>query len=102
MNYALVGAFVLGLGGLLIAGLLWLASGGALHKRHDLYLAIEEESVSGLNLNAPVKFFGVEVGKPQDRPWGMRDFTLFDPSGVLWRIAQNIAQNTSSKNEPKP
>ena len=34
--------------------------------------------------------FGVKVGEPEDRPWAMRDFTLFDPSGVLWRIAQNI------------
>ncbi len=34
--------------------------------------------------------FGVQIGRPQDQPWGMRDFTLFDPSGVLWRIAQNI------------
>ena len=23
------------------------------------------------------------------QPWRMRDFTLSDPSGVLWRIAQN-------------
>jgi catechol 2,3-dioxygenase-like lactoylglutathione lyase family enzyme len=34
--------------------------------------------------------FGVRVGSPQDQPWAMRDFTLFDPSGVLWRVAQNI------------
>lgn len=34
--------------------------------------------------------FGVAIGEPEDRPWGMRDFTLFDPGGVLWRIAQNI------------
>ena len=34
--------------------------------------------------------FGVEVGAPQDQAWAMRDFTLFDPGGVLWRIAQNI------------
>ena len=33
--------------------------------------------------------FGVGVGDPEDRPWAMRDFTLFDPSGVLWRVAQN-------------
>ena len=26
---------------------------------------------------------------PADRPWGMRDFTIADPTGVLWRIAQN-------------
>jgi uncharacterized glyoxalase superfamily protein PhnB len=35
--------------------------------------------------------FGVAVGAPQDQPWGLRDFTLFDPSGVLWRIGQNIS-----------
>lgn len=28
--------------------------------------------------------FGVQIGSPTDQPWGMRDFTLFDPSGVLW------------------
>ena len=33
--------------------------------------------------------FKVSIGTPQDQAWGMRDFTLFDPSGVLWRIAQN-------------
>lgn len=63
MNYAVVGAFVLVLGGALIAGVLWLASGGAFQTKYDMYLAIEEESVSGLNLNAPVKYNGVEVGK---------------------------------------
>ena len=66
MNYALVGAFVLVLGAVLIAGALWLASGGAFQKKYDLYLAIEEESVAGLNLNAPVKFNGVDVGKVRD------------------------------------
>lgn len=34
--------------------------------------------------------FGVSVGDPVDQPWAMRDFTLFDPAGVLWRIAQNL------------
>lgn len=63
MNYVLVGAFVLILGAALVAGLLWLASGGALGKKYDLYLAIENESVAGLNLNAPVKYNGVAVGK---------------------------------------
>lgn len=63
MNYALVGAFVLVLGGLLIGIVLWLASGGAFQTKYDLYLAVAEESVSGLNLNAPVKYSGVDVGK---------------------------------------
>jgi len=42
---------------------LWLASGGAFQKKYDLYQAIEDESVAGLNLNAPVKYSGVDVGK---------------------------------------
>jgi hypothetical protein len=32
--------------------------------------------------------YGVSAGPPEDREWKMRDFVLFDPSGVLWRIAQ--------------
>lgn len=66
MNYALVGAFVLVLSSVLIAGVLWLAAGGAFQKKYNLYLAIMDESVAGLNLNAPVKYSGVEVGKVRD------------------------------------
>jgi len=40
--------------------------------------------------------FGLQVGEPENRPWAMRDFTLFDPSGVLWRIAQNIPRQAGS------
>jgi len=66
VNYPLVGLFVLVLGAALIGGVLWLASGGAFQKHYDLYLAIEDESVAGLNLNAPVKYNGVDVGKVRD------------------------------------
>ena len=63
VNFTLVGAFVLVLGAALIGGVLWLAAGGAWQKHYDLYQAIMEESVAGLNLNAPVKYNGVDVGK---------------------------------------
>ena len=63
MNYALVGGFVLILSAVLIAILLWIASGGAFQTKYDLYLAIEHESVAGLNVNAPVKYNGVDIGK---------------------------------------
>ncbi|QDV16389.1 Glyoxalase-like domain protein [Gimesia panareensis] len=33
--------------------------------------------------------YNVKVTEPEERPWGMRDFVLIDPSGVLWRIAEN-------------
>jgi phospholipid/cholesterol/gamma-HCH transport system substrate-binding protein len=66
VNYPLVGLFVLLLGGALIAGVLWLAAGGGFQKKYDLYRAISGESVAGLNLNAPVKYNGVNVGKVRD------------------------------------
>ena len=62
----MVGAFVLLLSAILIFTVLWLASGGTLQKKVDLYLAIMEESVAGLNVNAPVKYNGVDVGKVQN------------------------------------
>jgi catechol 2,3-dioxygenase-like lactoylglutathione lyase family enzyme len=34
--------------------------------------------------------YGVTVHPPADRPWGIRDFVIIDPTGVLWRIGQNI------------
>lgn len=63
MNYTLVGIFVVVLAAVLTAGVLWLASGGAMRKHYDRFLAIEEESVAGLSVNAPVKYNGVDVGR---------------------------------------
>ncbi len=37
-----------------------------------------------------VSKYGVKVTPIEVQPWRMRDFCLFDPSGVLWRIGQNI------------
>jgi uncharacterized glyoxalase superfamily protein PhnB len=34
--------------------------------------------------------YGIKTEPPEDRPWGLRDFILVDPTGVLWRIGQNI------------
>ena len=33
--------------------------------------------------------YGVKVTSIEQQPWRMRDFVVIDPSGVLWRIAQN-------------
>jgi catechol 2,3-dioxygenase-like lactoylglutathione lyase family enzyme len=37
-----------------------------------------------------IERYGVRAEPPADRPWGIRDFVLVDPTGVLWRIGQNI------------
>jgi catechol 2,3-dioxygenase-like lactoylglutathione lyase family enzyme len=34
--------------------------------------------------------YGVFAEPPADRSWGIRDFVIVDPTGVLWRIGQNI------------
>lgn len=61
VNYTAVGAFVVALSVALVAGVLWLTTGlGGAQYNH--YLAYVSESVSGLNVNAPVKYRGVDVG----------------------------------------
>ena len=34
--------------------------------------------------------YGVATEPPSDKPWGIRDFIITDPTGVLWRIGHNI------------
>lgn len=61
-NYTLVGAFVLFLGAAFIWAVLWISAGGP-PQHLDYYLVYMSESVSGLNVDAPLKFRGVDVGK---------------------------------------
>ncbi|MDM1532933.1 VOC family protein [Myroides marinus] len=42
-----------------------------------------------VNLDLQTKY-SIRLTDVEDREWGMRDFVLIDPSGVLWRIAHNI------------
>ncbi len=63
VNYAAVGVFVLALGAVFIAGILWLAVGAGNKKEYMLYMSIINESVAGLSVDAPVKYLGVDVGK---------------------------------------
>ena len=36
--------------------------------------------------------YNIKAEPPEDRPWRIRDFILIDPTGVLWRIGQNISE----------
>jgi 2-C-methyl-D-erythritol 4-phosphate cytidylyltransferase/2-C-methyl-D-erythritol 4-phosphate cytidylyltransferase/2-C-methyl-D-erythritol 2,4-cyclodiphosphate synthase len=38
--------------------------------------------------------FGTRIDPPELRPWGLRDFVLFDPSGVLWRVVDSATDAT--------
>ena len=61
-NFAVVGVFVVALGAALMGGVLWLASGKSYGNRYDIYQTYMTDSVAGLNLNAQVKYRGVDVG----------------------------------------
>ncbi|UKE50254.1 glyoxalase [Xanthomonas translucens] len=57
-----------------------------------LHLWVEDADAWWRRLDAAdlVGRFGARVGVPEDRPWGMRDFSLHDPGGVLWRIGHAL------------
>lgn len=61
VNYTLVGAFVLVFGSILLLIAMWL-SFGFQKQSYTTYVAYFDGSVSGLNLNATVRFNGVPVG----------------------------------------
>jgi phospholipid/cholesterol/gamma-HCH transport system substrate-binding protein len=65
VNYTFVGSVVLLIIASMIVGIFWLMkpSDEAQNKRYYIYF---NESVSGLNINSPVKYRGVNVGKVED------------------------------------
>ncbi|HQT25025.1 MAG TPA: MlaD family protein [Burkholderiales bacterium] len=66
VNYAIVGFFVLVFSMALIAVVIWLGAGAEYRKTYDEYLVYMDESVAGLNPNAPVRFKGVSIGRVKD------------------------------------
>lgn len=43
-----------------------------------------------INQSNVVAKYGTKIWPIELQPWKMRDFCITDPSGVLWRIGQNI------------
>jgi Glyoxalase/Bleomycin resistance protein/Dioxygenase superfamily len=63
---------------------------------YQMHLLVENVDAWHEKAKAVAERFNVKVGEPENQPWAMRDFTLFDPSGVLWRIAQNLPKQAKS------
>lgn len=61
VNYAVVGAFVILLTAAITLAIIWLSSGFSLQANAE-YLVYMTESVSGLSLDSPVEYNGVNVG----------------------------------------
>lgn len=63
-NYTIVGAFVIFFMALLVLAIIWFSA--SQYKPHETYQVYMGEAVSGLTIQAPVKFNGVEVGYVDD------------------------------------
>lgn len=61
INYTVVGAFMVALISFLVLGIIWLSSGFSF-EHYSTYLIYMQESISGLNVESPVEFNGVDVG----------------------------------------
>ncbi|MDK2122984.1 VOC family protein [Parachitinimonas caeni] len=58
---------------------------------HVMHLLVEDVDAWWQQLQRAgiAEKYQVRISAPQDQPYAMRDFTLYDPSGVLWWIGQN-------------
>jgi len=63
----------------------------ALAENFMMHILVEDVDAWWKQVHASgvVEKYGVRVTPIEMQPWRMRDFCLFDPSGVLWRIGQN-------------
>jgi catechol 2,3-dioxygenase-like lactoylglutathione lyase family enzyme len=65
---------------------------GALAEHFMMHILVEDVAAwwAHVNDSGVAARYGVKVTEIVSQPWRMKDFCLYDPSGVLWRIAQNI------------
>lgn len=61
VNYTIVGAFVIILFSFIVLAIIWLSSGFSF-QQYSKYMIYMQESISGVTLDSPVEFNGVNVG----------------------------------------
>jgi phospholipid/cholesterol/gamma-HCH transport system substrate-binding protein len=66
VNFARIGAFVILLFVLLLVFIFWLGKFGFEKKHYDYYTIYFTESISGLNIESPIKYKGFEVGSVKE------------------------------------
>lgn len=91
VNYARIGLFVVLLGTALIAVILWLGKRES-RRAYDFYDVYVRESVTGLNVNAAVKYMGVNVGFVKEMAVDPED-----PQRV--RLTLSVARGTPVKED---
>jgi len=91
VNYVIVGSFVVVLGAVLLGVVLWLSK-GEYRGSYDRYYTYTRESVSGLSVDATVKYHGVNVGRVKEIALNPED-----PEQV--RLALDITRGTPVKQD---
>jgi phospholipid/cholesterol/gamma-HCH transport system substrate-binding protein len=91
VNYTLVGSFIVVLGATLLAVVVWLSKGDyrGVYERYYSYMT---ESVSGLSVDATVKYRGVEVGR-------VREIVLNPENMEQVRLTLDIVRGTPIKED---
>jgi len=58
-----------------------------------MHLLVQDVDAWWANIAASnvVEKYGLKIWDIELQPWRMRDFCIADPTGVLWRIGQNVA-----------
>ncbi len=92
VNLAAVGIFVIVLTITAIASVLYLSSGQYHRKSYETYQTYMTDSVSGLNVNAPVRYRGVDVGR-------VRAIALAPGNVELVQITLDIQTGTPVKED---
>ena len=64
----------------------------ALAENFMMHILVEDVNAwwSHVHTTGILSKYSVSITAMENQPWRMRDFCLHDPSGVLWRIGQNI------------
>ena len=53
-----------------------------------MHLLVEDVDAWWQQAQSSIAKYSVNGSAPEQQPWGIRDFTLHDPSGVLWRVGE--------------
>ena len=68
-------------------------------KNFMMHLLVEDirEAHSDLKNRRIEEKYEIKISDITKQSWGMYDFIVVDPSGVLWRIAQNIKEKETTQ-----
>lgn len=86
VHYAAVGAFVIALIAATVMGIIWLSSGFSF-QTYTIYQVYMSESVSGLSIDSPVEFNGVNVGN-------VKSVDLDHTNPQMVEVLLNVKSNT--------